>query len=253
MIFFVRRAAIILNGFGFRIGQNSNSHSVTQQQQVDVSIDADITVESGPPPVASGAQIYLPRGTILNNTRFATCTLAILEAKRPELCKSARVGTGKALSSVFFPGSPPKVIIDKICANLTAYNIADNQIALYVKANRTDDPDPGYGCAKRSPADVTVVISGKFMPPSDPRYGPRLLVKLKLPQPIPGADLTAHKLRIDIGASRKVRDSRTKRLRSIPYLGAPLSCPQHGWPFQGVFTGFYGDQTRVAAGTLPCR
>jgi hypothetical protein len=219
----------------------ANPHSKTYPGTGDIlgapaALEAEYTItgtEYGTPPNASpspvtGIKFYVPAGTKLHTTGWATCTEAIIKEKGPEGCpKNSYAGpTGEAKGTVSFGTT-------RVHETLTV--------------NPFFAPGGGllFAAEGSSPASIELISKGS-LEPSSGAYGSVFTAEVPLVESVPGAlDGSAEYIKVKVGAAYM------KGGQLISYGTVPTKCPAGGFPLKTEVT-FLSGEVVPAEYTAPC-
>jgi hypothetical protein len=190
---------------------------------VNLVLGAQMGMDDGtvPSPVRHMAFSFT-RGAVVHPEAFATCSMAIINARGPAGCPAAsRVGTGKAVAAA---------LQTSFDATVTVYNgpkvAGGRQLIVYARALGTV-AIPMVGTLKRT--------SGRF----------GWVLDLPVPRIMTVGqenDAAITSFEVEVGGLGR---------RRVPFIEAPRSCARPGWPFLGTFA--YADgASGSSSATIPC-
>jgi hypothetical protein len=186
------------------------------------------TEYGGFPSPLTGVSVYLPAGTKLHPSGFATCSNAILESHEVQHCpkKSVASPKGEVLGVVAFGGTrvPEK-------ATVQAFFTSGGKLAFFTEG--------------RSPAVIEILSQGAFSRASGP-FSQKLDTAVPLVLTVPGAPYASVlSIKIRVGAAFK----QGKKL--ISYGTVPKKCPKGGFPAKTELR-FLSGETSTASIKVPC-
>jgi hypothetical protein len=167
--------------------------------------------------------VTLPKGLILNYTKFPQCTQAKLEANGPRGCPSkSKVGTGNIKANA------KPVVNDPVGGTVTAFNGKNKTYLLYVVPEIS------------SP----LVIPGKLS-------GNKLDFKVPLVPTLPGQpNATLTHFEVTTGKA-KVKKGKGKRRKTYSYIENPTKC-SGGYKWTLAFT-YENGETLSPSDTATCK
>jgi hypothetical protein len=196
------------------------------------SVETQITISGteygGFPSPLTGVVVYLPSGTKLHPSGFATCPNAILDSHEVQKCpkKSIASPKGEVLGVVAFGGTR---VQEK--ATVQAFFTTGGSLAFFTEGT--------------SPADLEVLSTGSFSTASKP-FGPKLTAVVPLVTTVPEAPYASVlSIRIKVGAAFM----QGKKLISYGYV--PTKCPKGGFPGK-IELKFLSNETSTASLKVPC-
>lgn len=196
------------------------------------SVETQITIKGteygGFPSPLIGAVVYLPAGTKLHSSGFATCSSAILESHEVQRCpkKSIASPKGEVLGVVSFGATrvPEK-------ASVQAFFTAGGGLAFFTEGT--------------SPASIEILSTGRFSTASKP-FGPKLTAVVPLVATVPEAPYASvESIKIKVGAGF----IQGKKL--ISYGTVPSKCPKGGFPAKTELK-FLSGETSTTSIKVPC-
>jgi hypothetical protein len=206
------------------------------------AFQAEFTIKGteygGYPPPLIGVNVYLPKGTVLHPSGFATCSKkAIVEEKEPTKCpKKSKAGpVGKAYGFVVFGNErvPEALSIESFFA-------------------------PGGGlyffAAGHTPASIEITSVGRYIHLNGAGgFGPEAVVQVPLVETVPGApDASVEKIISKVGAAY-MKGKTPVYYGRVPKKGM---CPKGGFSVKAelTFAGLGGLSEQVVTTTYkaPC-
>jgi hypothetical protein len=189
---------------------------------VNLNIGAELGMADGsvPEPV-NHMRFSFTRGAKVHPEAFATCTMAILEAKGPSGCPTtSKLGTGKAIAAA---------LEDTFPADVTVFNgpgtKAGRKILIYARALGT----------------VVIPLTGTLTKSSG-QYGWILDLPVQRIQTVGDNDASITSFQVKVGGTGR---------KGVPFIEAPTSCTKPGWPFLGEFSYADGGSGSSSA-IIPC-
>lgn len=196
------------------------------------SVETQITVSGteygGFPSPLTGVVVYLPSGSKLHPSGFATCSNAILESHEVQKCpkKSVASPKGEVLGVVSFGSTR---VQEK--ATVQAFFTPGGKLAFFTEGT--------------SPADLEILSTGSFSTASKP-FGPKLTAVVPLVTTVPEAPYASVlSIKIKVGAAYM----QGKKL--ISYGTVPTKCPKDGFPAKTELK-FLSGETSTANIKVPC-
>jgi hypothetical protein len=196
------------------------------------SVETLITISGseyfGFPSPLTGVVVYLPAGTKLHPSGFATCSNAILNSHEVQNCpkKSVASPKGEVLGVVSFGKSR---VTEK--ASVQAFFAPGGKLAFFTEGTE--------------PASLEVLSTGSFSTASKP-FGQKLTAVVPLVSTVPEAPYASVlSIRIKVGAAFM----RGKKL--ISYGTVPRTCPKGGFPARTELK-FLSGETSTANIRVPC-
>ena len=227
----------------------------TAKKQTGVKIAMDVTTDpgdGGPPPIAKVSEFLFASGMTFNYKSFDKCSVASLETRQPEKCKTSKVGTGLAVVTVFNPATRKLLSpqTTKLCAKITLFNGGGGKLFANIVTKVGDPANAALGCIAPSiPANS--VLKGQITKASGGEFGQKLVLPLEQPEVIPGQSIGIDRFTVDVGASTKAKVKGKKV--TVPYIAAPKTCTSTGWGFGYFTSGLPGGLSRQATGLQPCK
>jgi hypothetical protein len=195
---------------------------------VETTFKISGTEYGGFPSPLTGVNVYLPSGTKLHPSGFATCSNAILESHEVNHCprKSVASPKGEVLGVVSFGGTR---VLEK--ASVQAFFTAGGKLAFFTEGT--------------SPASLEILSTGSFTTAPKP-FGPKLVAAVPLVITVPEAPYASVlSIRIKVGAAFM----QGKKL--ISYGTVPKKCPKGGFPAKTELK-FLSGETSTASIKVPC-
>jgi hypothetical protein len=189
---------------------------------VNLSLGATLGTSDGTTPAPVNHMVFsFTRGARVHPEAFATCTLAILQAKGPIGCPAkARLGSGRAIANELMTDFP---------ADVTVFNGpkvgAGHKLLIYARALQT----------------VVITLEGTLTRTSG-KYGFKLDVPVDRIRTVGDDDAAITEFDVTVGGTGR---------GGVPFIEAPTSCTRPGWPFLGSFTYADGSSGSSAA-TIGC-
>jgi hypothetical protein len=186
------------------------------------------TEYGGFPPPLIGVAVYLPAGTKLHPSGFATCSNAILESHEVSHCprKSVASPKGEVLGVVSFGATR---VQEK--ASVQAFFAPGGKLAFFTEGT--------------TPVSLEILSTGSFSTASKP-FGQKLTAVVPLVSTVPGAPFASvQSIKIKVGAAFM----QGKKL--ISYGTVPKTCPKGGFPAKTELK-FLGGETSTASIKVPC-
>lgn len=186
------------------------------------------TEYGGFPSPLTGVVVYLPAGTKLHTSGFATCSSAILQSHEVSNCprKSVASPIGEVLGVVSFGNTR---VQEK--ATVQAFFTTGGKLAFFTEG--------------RSPVVLEILSSGSFSTAPKP-FGPKLTAPVPLVETVPGAPFASvESIRIKVGAGFM----QGKKL--ISYGTVPKTCPKGGFPGKAQLKFLSGETVTVST-KVPC-
>jgi hypothetical protein len=195
---------------------------------VETQIKISGTEYGGFPSPLTGVVVYLPAGTKLHPSGFATCPNAILASHEVQRCprKSVASPKGEVLGVVSFGSTR---VQEK--ATVQAFFAPGNKLAFFTEGT--------------SPTLLEVLSTGSFSTAAKP-FGPKLTAVVPLVSTVPGAPFASVlSIRIKVGAAF------VQHKRLISYGTVPKKCPKGGFPAKTELK-FLSGETATVSIKVPC-
>jgi hypothetical protein len=186
------------------------------------------TEYGGFPSPLTGVVVYLPSGTKLHPSGFATCSTSILESHEVQNCpkKSIASPKGEVLGVVSFGSSR---VQEK--ASVQAFFAPGNKLAFFTEGT--------------SPTLIEILSTGSFSTAPKP-FGPKLSAVVPLVATVPGAPYASVlSIKIRVGAAFM------KGKKLISYGTVPTKCPKGGFPAKTELKFLSGETSTVSI-KVPC-
>jgi hypothetical protein len=186
------------------------------------------TEYGGYPSPLTGVTVYLPNGTKLHPSGFATCSNAILQSHEVTSCpkKSVASPKGEVMGVVSFGTTR---VQEK--AAVQAFFAPGGSLAFFTEGV--------------SPVLIEILSSGKFSNVAKP-FGPKLTAPIPLVETVPGAPYASvESIKIKVGAGYL----QGKRL--VSYGTVPKKCPKGGFPGKAQLKFLSGETVTVST-KVPC-
>jgi len=215
---------------GLEVTHSPNKAS-TKKKHVGTNVKIAITLSCAPtcagqfpdkPSPTTGTKVTLPKGMILNYTKFPTCDQAKLEKNGPSGCPGkSKIGKGRIEANA-------KPVVDKVGGTVTAFNGKNKTYLLYVVPEIS------------SP----LVIPGKLS-------GSTLNFKVPLVPTLPGQpNATLTYFEVTTGKA-KVKKGKGKKKKTYSYLENPLKC-SGGYKWAFTFT-YENGESLSPSDTATCK
>jgi hypothetical protein len=189
---------------------------------VNLSLGATLGMSDGSVPAPVTDMVFrFTHGARVHPEAFATCTAAILQEHGPIGCPArSRIGTGRANANALMTDLP---------ADVTVFNGpkagAERKLLIYARALQS----------------VVILLEGTLTKTSG-TYGYKLDVPVGRIRTVGDNDAAITAFEVTVGGTGR---------GGVPFIEAPTSCVNPGWPFAGAFT--YADGTRGASSaTIAC-
>ncbi len=196
------------------------------------SVETQFTISGteygGFPSPLTGVVVYLPSGTKLHPSGFATCSIAILESHEISRCprKSVASPKGQVLGVVAFGGTR---VQEK--ATVQAFFTPGGGLSFFTEGV--------------TPVDLEILSTGRFSTAAKP-FGPKLTAVVPLVTTVPEAPYASVlSIKIKVGAAYM----QGKKL--VSYGTVPSKCPKGGFPGKTELK-FLGGETSTANIKVPC-
>lgn len=186
------------------------------------------TEYGGFPSPLTGVAVYLPAGTKLHPSGFATCSKAILESHEVQKCpkKSIASPKGEVLGVVSFGGSRVR---EK--ASVQAFFTSGGKLAFFTEGV--------------SPVSIEILSSGSFSTVPKP-FAEKLTAAVPLVSTVPGAPYASVlSIKVKVGAGYM------KHKKLVSYGTVPKTCPKGGFPAKAELK-FFSGETSTASIKVPC-
>jgi hypothetical protein len=186
------------------------------------------TEYGGFPSPLTGVVVYLPAGTKLHPSGFATCSNAILESHEVSHCprKSVASPKGEVLGVVSFGATR---VQEK--ASVQAFFAPGGKLAFFTEGT--------------TPVSLEILSTGSFSTAAKP-FGQKLTAVVPLVSTVPGAPFASvQSIKIKVGAAF------VQGKKLISYGTVPKTCPKGGFPAKTELK-FLSGETSTASIKVPC-
>ncbi len=195
---------------------------------VETTFKISGTEYGGFPAPLTGVVVYLPAGTKLHPSGFATCPTAVLESHEVQNCPRRSIASpkGEVLGVVSFGSTR---VQEK--ASVQAFFAPGGSLAFFTEGT--------------SPTLIEILSTGKFSGASKP-FGQKLNAVVPLVSTVPGAPYASVlSIKIRVGAAF------IEGKKLISYGTVPKKCPKGGFPAKTELK-FLGGETSTASIKVPC-